>query len=872
MPAAIVVAATVTGASAAIGTAVVGAITTATISTAVATAVGSGIISGAITAAQGGSTSDVLKSAVIGGTVSFVGGQASSQISGAVSEATGLSVQASNVVAGATVGAGISSLADGDPLAGAIAGTVGAIGSTTYATEIGTALGAEGAAAPIIGNAVINSALSGIAASVTGANVEKSMLSGAVRGAAMASTTDFSEAVLGTENIKDISEATGLSKGQVESIFTTSVANGVTAEISGQGELLETVGISLVAQGVGAKSANLMQSAMKDVLDKDPEIMTSVLTATGGIATTATNAALRGEDVQKALENNAPGIILSSVQTYQAEADRQDALAAQREKDIVASQQEQPPLQVAGDGVGFETGLDLIETLKREALSGIGEEVIRSEVVEDEGLTYEVKLVQGVRDDGSLYEYKIIVDQDGSVSYEWNPSFSESVASRERPDLRSSPPETAVPSDRVNLFGTTQEDLRPVAVPDAPPIVVGIDLRKYGDPSLGGGDALIRSTQGPTGFTETAGIFQFIGTEPTSGLQKYKVGNQSFTLIMLPNKQPALLHDVVDFVLIPKEEPSSDPTQPPKLTFDERRLEDFTPPPEDVPPPEPTKLPPRTAANRDEGASGTAGEKGAAGGLTGLEEQRRKERDATISRIVEEELSRLTAQLTQAESEAQQTSINLQRAQAQQRKFTAPNFVAISGPDLASSLEQETQFATDAVERAEDARAAAAEGLVNIDALQRGEQTLTDEQILGYLRTGQLPPAGGEGDGEPGTRGPGTGADEEGTGTGSLDRGDGTGAGDRGTGPGAGGEGLGLGGGGTGGEGSGELTTRLSPSLIFDSETGGRPETTPFSSRVTGEALAGILGAKEPLFGGDPDEQRAVWNRRSLRLRRALGL
>lgn len=44
------------------------------------------------------------------------------------------------------------------------------------------------------------------------------------------------------------------------------------------------------------------------------------------------------------------------------------------------------------------------------------------------------------------------------------------------------------------------------------------------------------------------------------------------------------------------------------------------------------------------------------------------------------------------------------------------------------------------------------------------------------------------------------------------------------------------------------------------------------SPRVTGEALAGILGEKEPLFGGDEDEQRAVWNRRSLRLRRALGL
>jgi hypothetical protein len=212
------------------------------------------------------------------------------------------------------------------------------------------------------------------------------MLDGAIKGAAVAGATEFAEAILGKDNIASLAEATGLDKKQVESIFTTSVANGVTAEVSGQGEFLETLGISLVAQGVGAKSANLMQTAMKDVLDKDPEIMASVLTATGGIATTATNAVLRGEDVGKALENTAPGIILASVQTYQSEADRQDALAAQREKELGASQQGQPPLQVAGDELGFETGLDLIETLEREALSGIGEEVIRSELYKMRGL------------------------------------------------------------------------------------------------------------------------------------------------------------------------------------------------------------------------------------------------------------------------------------------------------------------------------------------------------------------------------------------------------------------------------------------------------------------------------------------------------
>jgi hypothetical protein len=42
--------------------------------------------------------------------------------------------------------------------------------------------------------------------------------------------------------------------------------------------------------------------------------------------------------------------------------------------------------------------------------------------------------------------------------------------------------------------------------------------------------------------------------------------------------------------------------------------------------------------------------------------------------------------------------------------------------------------------------------------------------------------------------------------------------------------------------------------------------------RVTGQDESGILGRKQPLFGGDEDLQRAEWNRRSLRLRRLLGL
>ena len=59
---------------------------------------------------------------------------------------------------------------------------------------------------------------------------------------------------------------------------------------------------------------------------------------------------------------------------------------------------------------------------------------------------------------------------------------------------------------------------------------------------------------------------------------------------------------------------------------------------------------------------------------------------------------------------------------------------------------------------------------------------------------------------------------------------------------------------------------------------GGGPQTTktPYrttvSSRAVGTGPGAITGRKEPMFGGDPGAQQDVWNVRSLRLRKALGL
>ncbi|MEK9812962.1 MAG: hypothetical protein VW440_07985, partial [Bordetella sp.] len=491
------------------------------------------------------------------------------------------------------------------------------------------------------------------------------------------------------------------------------VANGVTAEISGQGEFLETVGISLAAQGVGAKSADLMKGAMKDVLDKDPEIMAGVLTATNGIAQTATSAALQGIDVGEALERTAPGIILSSVQAYQAEADRQDeirrkqeeAAAAQREKDLVAAQQ---PQLVAGPA----QALSELETVLQVAANR-GEQV--TSLGEQDGV--QSFQVTGTRDDGSTYSYQILSSPEIGIRYEFG----------------------SVPVDP--LSGRV-DPTRPLQT------TVSQELPEFRD-------------------------------NPTIGV----------------------------------------PTQP-------------------IP--------------------------DAAGGAVVEPVLSQQLRDAALSTLIENELRQLEEELRVAEQ--RQTQARTQATQAEQqfqRLSELPTGRGI-GQDIASQLEEELSGLEESARMAEEEARTLGEQRERIGSLAdaEGDAGLSDQDLLTFLQTGDLPGGRGRLLGEEGAP---EGAPE------GTPEGEGTepGAGEGGAGEG----GAGEGGAGEGEGGAGELRTPLRPSLIFDRETGGRPETTPFASRVTGEALASILGEKEPLFGGDEDEQRAVWNRRSLRLlSRALGL
>lgn len=242
-------------------------------------------------------------------------------------------------------------------------------------------------------------------------------------------------------------------------------------------------------------------------------------------------------------------------------------------------------------------------------------------------------------------------------------------------------------------------------------------------------------------------------------------------------------------------------------------------------------------------------------------------RSSVEQELFEKELERFEADLQAAENQAKQEAARADFVTKQRERLAQSN--RLSG-SLQAQIDAELESILDEYEQTKGRATAAAAERERVVASQQGRQgTVSDEEVMRLLG---LSPEEGEryglttGGGGAGFVGLPEGA-EEGEG------------------------GLGEGGKGLGGEGEGEglgdeAEVEEPTEQRFDLQ--GRPiiatatvrpqpdarerGTPGIPSRVTGEALVGILGEKEPLFGGDEDEQRAVWNRRSLRLRKALGL
>jgi hypothetical protein len=684
--------------------------------------------------------------------------------------------------------------------------------SADYATKVGNSVLptelANTATAKIVGNAVVNSGVSGLIAVATGGNVEQSMITGAIVGGAIASSPDIANTLLGGEQ------------------NVQDIAN---------------------ATGLGLRQAqDIIASSIADAVVADAQNRDGFGTALGaslvarGVATAAANKAV--EFVSNNLTTNPQALttVFNGTKGF-AQVATDAAVRGQDVGDAV---------KAAGPGIVLQAGLSGLGPQQSEAdrIAAILEDQLQTGGLSGEGVQ-----VAGGEGVSGLFGASPELEQDITVA---------ETALQSAQDALQMLGDGLNDADRSNLerfISDTQEYLNGL-YQQVSGATSGIDLREFTSDQGGDGFAII----GGGGYAESrSGLpFNFIGVD-SNGNQRFNIGGEGFTAITLPNKEQVLASDKSNLVFYP--DVIQDKIVLTPTTVERVQVEATLPPEQRI---KPEQLTSGQKAKNEEGATGAEGAEGASGTPGGAA-------PGTLQEALRLELNFLEKRLQDVAKEREQTQNNLARAFEQQERLRQQGLLTALGPDLTEMLDAEIATLEEQAQRTAATESSLGTRISDIGALQQegGDAGRPSSEVIGDLVRG------GSGTGLPGDEGAGTGglgggfgpgAGEEGAGSGSGEEGEGPGSGTGGFGPGAGREGEGTGGGGEGEGGAGEDISPLRPVTIFDSPDG-RPAT-PFASRVTGEGLASILGAKEPLFGGDPDEQRAVWNRRSLRLRRALGL
>ena len=180
----------------------------------------------------------------------------------------------------------------------ALGATAAEAAATVAGVAAGTATATVGAAT--VGAALVNSAVSATLAAISGGDVTKSAISGAISGGAAANAGTIANTLTGG-NVDAIAKTMNLTSAQVASGITNAVASGVvTAAVTG-GDVKTAIASSLASSGVSAEVQNTINNNLPD--------MSGTAKVIGNVAGVATKAAVAGTDIPTAIQNSIGQII-----------------------------------------------------------------------------------------------------------------------------------------------------------------------------------------------------------------------------------------------------------------------------------------------------------------------------------------------------------------------------------------------------------------------------------------------------------------------------------------------------------------------------------------------------------------------------------
>jgi len=781
----------------------------------------------------------------------------------------------------------------------------GSIVSTTTLANLGLQPATIALVQNAVGGAVVNAAYSGVMAGLTGGDIEKSMLAGAVGGAVGATGKEFASALVGgSENLTEIAKTLKITADEAAYVISGSFADGINASLRGT-DFFTAFKDGLISKGVGVKVGDVVESTIKDKIGED--YMRQIVDASQQVSTVAARASLEGRDVGAAVENAMPGILVATVKAERqrqaeskrvAEQQRIDEQKRQIQEELktirttIATGDVERDFQSAIDSANIEASQiykDMSQVAAFPFAAAAGSVLInaaaaalafiasRARELYPNDVQMQIKFVQE-----SPVAQRALEQTKSTVTTIIDPKTNLSVAAVV--------PSADAPQDAKEALLTAEQMLeikpRDVSAENYSTeifkeLVRMLEEKEQKEPlppvEAGGTSPAIQKIMGDLQIAERQALANLNRAAQISKDADYRIQLYQ-DVLNSTDTEIRRLRDTMSLAQRFAEDPNF-PEQAAEAADTIRLAQDEINQLENIGSQAQQELRDAQIARENARAAEEAFRQAQADAenerqaiISGRSQYYTMASEARYRQELDafnKELADLEGKLAAAEQKRGQAETSSAARTAQRERIRASG--RLVGP-VEGMIEAELGgLQQQASESARQARSLATrkERLVAPQQETTEQRPISDEDIIRLLglsrenaqRFGFMDDKGNIIGAEPGAQPGGTTTEPGAAGEGGEGEGAGTG------------EGAGVGEGEGEGEGAGLKPTRVSPVVIGEPRMRTVGEVTQtVSPRVTGEALASILGEKEPLFGGDEDEQRAVWNRRSLRLMRALGL
>ena len=182
---------------------------------------------------------------------------------------------------------------------------------TSSLTETFTPAFGSTATAEIAATAVVQAGFAGTMAALTGQDVEKAVMAGALSGGFRAGTPAIAEAMFKGTDVTKLANSIGLEKAQFQNITVSALSNSAIQAAVYDRDFGEMFTQSLVVNGLSTSAANKVYNSFKGNMDND-QLQKAIRMTKLTVQATA-RSAIRGTDINVELNRALSSFTQSSV-------------------------------------------------------------------------------------------------------------------------------------------------------------------------------------------------------------------------------------------------------------------------------------------------------------------------------------------------------------------------------------------------------------------------------------------------------------------------------------------------------------------------------------------------------------------------------